>query len=572
MKVLFVTSEHPSRIFGGLGTFTREYTRVLRKKCQVKVVYFHFGPDTPPSVDSDIDYVCSANRNFEAYNIEARILETAAFFRSQVQPIITDFDPDVIHCNDRQTFLPFRFDTNVIYSSHLLFCDLLGLQGITDEYLQELKIERCAFSSAAISVVYSRFAVDRVISQISPKCSPVVLPLAIKTDNFYDNKDSKNIGIAYFGRFEENQKGFLQFIKAVQLIGKELKEKYSIRFSLFGKGSIPPNIDISLFDNVTFLEGDALQDEYAKTNIVVMPSRYEPFGLTGLEAMASGCLLLVTKGLGMDEYAKPTINCLSIPNDGKGIAIVLKNAVIHLSDYEDLRIQGKKDSRNWTWERCVEAHYLLYSAIKTKKHNSVQTAYKSESYRIQDRYKEKVSDAYIQEELTAISSLSKTPALQNTAPSLVITTVSTLPDETPKPTHLISTQKFIDGSTYRLEFLPFVDNSFNTTYVVGSWEMVINPIVALSELFRITEKKLVLCYRIAERLPWQTIKMENKASWEQCGSDNLEWEIESSRPLTKDYAFVVWEKKILNLEIINCQEEKNEKEKCVSTSSISNDF
>ena len=45
MKVLFVTSEHPKNTWGGLGTFTREFTKVLRRYCQVVVVYFHFDND-----------------------------------------------------------------------------------------------------------------------------------------------------------------------------------------------------------------------------------------------------------------------------------------------------------------------------------------------------------------------------------------------------------------------------------------------------------------------------------------------------------------------------------------------
>ena len=100
---------------------------------------------------------------------------------------------------------------------------------------------------------------------------------------------------------------------------------------------IPSSLDASLFDKVDFLEGQNLYDEYAKTHIVVMPSRYEPFGLTGLEAMASGCLLLVTQGLGMDEYAFLGKNCLSIPNSAEGISSVLVDAISNYNSYAYIR-------------------------------------------------------------------------------------------------------------------------------------------------------------------------------------------------------------------------------------------
>ncbi len=361
MKVLFVTSEHPARIFGGLGTFTREYTRVLRKKCDVKIVYFHFGSNKIPAPDSDIDYVFSASKVFDAYSAEARILENAASFRTQIQPILDNFKPDVIHCNDRQTYMPFRFDTNVFYSSHLLFCDLLGLQGINDEYLQELKIEKCALSHAAVFAVYSKFAAQRAVNQITANCSPVVLPLAINPEQFYESKVPGKIRVAYFGRFEDVQKGVSQFIGAVQSIGHTMKMQQPVTFSLFGKGELPSSVDVSLFNRICFLEGNDLYDEFAQTDIVVMPSRYEPFGLTGLEAMASGCLLLITKELGMDEYAVPGKNCLSIPNSAAGIADVLSDAILRFGSYAPIRSQAKQDAQRWTWERCVDAHYIFYT-------------------------------------------------------------------------------------------------------------------------------------------------------------------------------------------------------------------
>ena len=113
LKVLFVTTEHPGYIFGGLGTFTREYVRELRKFADVKCVYFHLRDDEPPLPDETVDYVIAPDHVFEAFSPDARILEVAASFRAQLDPLIKSFRPDVIHCNDRQTFLPFRFDKNV---------------------------------------------------------------------------------------------------------------------------------------------------------------------------------------------------------------------------------------------------------------------------------------------------------------------------------------------------------------------------------------------------------------------------------------------------------------------------
>ena len=140
------------------------------------------------------------------------------------------------------------------------------------------------------------------------------------------NKKEK-INVGYFGRFENVQKGFMNFINSVNLLGKEFKEKNNVEYFLYGRGEISNSVDLSLFNPPEFLTGEDLYQAYSKMDIVVMPSRYEPFGLTGLEAMASGCLLLATTGLGMDSYMDVGKNCLAIPQNSEGISLVLKDAI-----------------------------------------------------------------------------------------------------------------------------------------------------------------------------------------------------------------------------------------------------
>ena len=86
MRVLFVTSEHPGLLFGGLGTFTREYVRELRKYCDVKCVYFHLSDERIPLPDETVDYVFEPEQIFDAFTPEARILESALDRKENIQP------------------------------------------------------------------------------------------------------------------------------------------------------------------------------------------------------------------------------------------------------------------------------------------------------------------------------------------------------------------------------------------------------------------------------------------------------------------------------------------------------
>ncbi|MFN3200014.1 MAG: glycosyltransferase family 4 protein [Bradymonadia bacterium] len=58
-----------------------------------------------------------------------------------------------------------------------------------------------------------------------------------------------------------------------------------------------------------------LAELMAQVDIVVEPSEYQGFGLTGLEAMASGATLVSTQCRGVDEYATHDQDALVVPHD-----------------------------------------------------------------------------------------------------------------------------------------------------------------------------------------------------------------------------------------------------------------
>ena len=520
MKVLFVTSEHPKNTWGGLGTFTREFTKVLRRYCSVVVVYFHFDNDEPPSPDSTIDYVLVPEKKFKAFAPEAQVLEAAASLRSQLQPIMNIFNPDVIHCNDRQTFLPFRFDKNVLYSSHLLFCDLLSMQGLDDIYFQELKIEKSALQNSCLSVFYSEFAQKRASKLVAGNFHPVILPLGFNPDKFKNSllNTKEKINVGYFGRFENVQKGFMNFINSVNLLGKEFKEKNNVEYFLYGRGEISNSVDLSLFNPPEFLSGEDLYQAYSKMDIVVMPSRYEPFGLTGLEAMASGCLLLATGGLGMDSYMDVGKNCLAIPQNPEGISLVLKDAILNIEKYKPLRECALESVKNFTWDRCVKSHFYFYSQISQKRFLNLKSAYRPELYNFISKIKnssllknenEKTEFQYL---INLLNKLQKENQFENKR-CLVISSFAKVEKITEHflncdCINLLETSE--TGILYRSECLPFVEKFYDYVIAINYFETCLNFDLAISELFRIAREKIILFVNHNEKNNLQTYFIEDE--------------------------------------------------------------
>ena len=503
MKVLFVTSEHPKRTWGGLGTFTREFTKVLRKYCSVVVVYFHFDCDEPPLPDSTVDYVLVPEKKFKAFAPEAKILETAASLRSQLQPIMNIFNPDVIHCNDRQTYLPFRFDKNVFYSSHLLFCDLISMQGLDDLYFQELKIEKSALTNSCLSAFYSEFAYKRATKIIAGKFNPVILPLGFNPEKFknsLEQKEKTKINVGYFGRFENLQKGFLEFINAVNLLGKNFKEENNVEYFLYGRGSISKHVDLSLFNEPKFLEGEELYTAYSKMDIVVMPSKYEPFGLTGLEAMASGCLLLATTGLGMDSYMNPEKNCLAIPQDYEGISKVLEDAIINLENYKSVRECAIESVKKLTWDKCVRAHFYFYSLISQKRFININLAYRPELYNFLatiNSHRDKKNEQS-KKEYECLNKFMNKMIDENSFDkkrSLVVTNFldkSKIIDKYLWCDCINLLEKSENEILYRSECLPFVEKFYDYVIAINYFETCLDIESSIQELFRIAKEKIYI--------------------------------------------------------------------------------
>lgn len=540
MRVLFVTSEHPCCLFGGLGTFTREYVRELRKYCDVKCVYFHLSDGRIPLPDETVDYVFAPEQIFEAFTPEARILESAASLRKQLEPLMQSFQPDVIHCNDRQTFMPFRFEKNVFYSSHLIFTDLIASSYLDDFYFQEVKVERCAIENSAIVAAYSEFSAKCVEKHAGNLKSAVVLPLGLRTEKFHRNfRNDGKIRVCFFGRFENVQKGVNDFIYAVNQLGPQFKKRNSVEYFLYGRGEIDVGMDISLFNKPEFLEGSELFEAYANADIVVMPSHYEPFGLTGLEAMASGALLLVTTGLGMDEYAEPGRNCIGLSGNAHEMVSALRNAILDLPRLRLLRDNAFRTARNWTWTRCVKSHLYFYRLISQGRIPFANIAYEKNYRKIISAYKksndvEKIYAA--EEERIAFGCVYDSLTDFEKRKKILVLTGNFIPDENLFPENF----KFIsvleeseDGVVVRPECIPFADDSFDLVIVCGAWESVLNPCSFLMEAERISRESVQILYKTGKPRNWQTFQMENEKDWKEINQSGWKFKPNSGAGVEK---------------------------------------
>lgn len=99
------------------------------------------------------------------------------------------------------------------------------------------------------------------------------------------------------------------------------KDRYQARFAGQARAA-------GVADRVRFVGGqEDVRPFYAAADCLVMPSRYEPFGSTALEALALGLPVLASTRCGAAEIIEPGVNgWVCEPDDAPGLARLMKLA------------------------------------------------------------------------------------------------------------------------------------------------------------------------------------------------------------------------------------------------------
>ncbi|XP_013419121.1 uncharacterized protein LOC106179867 [Lingula anatina] len=185
--------------------------------------------------------------------------------------------------------------------------------------------------------------------------NPILIKAGINTDRFasLDLKESKKqlgfrhdtINVLFAGRFA-TQKGIPYAIEAMK------KTKVPHRFRLVGnyKGSdyeylVKENTQFEFLGQKT---PDELSTYMAASDILIMPSLYEPFGIVAIEAMAAGCCMIVTSVGGLDEIVQDGVHGCKVP---PGDAEAIRNAFEKLACNRDRVRKTGEDNRKFAIQK-----------------------------------------------------------------------------------------------------------------------------------------------------------------------------------------------------------------------------
>jgi len=117
--------------------------------------------------------------------------------------------------------------------------------------------------------------------------------------------------------------------------------------------TLKENADADIWNVTAFLPDDLLPVLYASATATLANSGHEPFGLVGLEAMASGGVAFV--GATGEEYAEPFKNAIVIETeDAAEIVAYVTHLAAHPETARNLRIAAQRTARDYTWQRVID--------------------------------------------------------------------------------------------------------------------------------------------------------------------------------------------------------------------------
>jgi len=180
--------------------------------------------------------------------------------------------------------------------------------------------------------------------------------------------------LTYVGRLDL-EKGIDTLINGFAILKRRRPE---IRLAIAGRGLLQPTIEdqlrgLGLERDVLlcgYLEGQVLRSFYSASDVHICPSRYEPFGLVALEAMAVGAPVVVSDTGGLrDIVSTAKVGRKFPPDDPQNLADTLFELVASPKLRRQIGEAGRKHvSERFSWAqlaRTAIAHYE--KAVEAKK-------------------------------------------------------------------------------------------------------------------------------------------------------------------------------------------------------------
>jgi len=175
-------------------------------------------------------------------------------------------------------------------------------------------------------------------------------------------REKKEKVVTFLGRITM-QKGPEYFIEAAKLV---IDRTRNIRFCMAGSGDMMnAMITLAAGKGISdrlhfpgFMKGDQVFEAFRDSDVYVMPSVSEPFGISPLEAMQSGVPSIISKQSGCGEILT---NCIKTDYwDITSMADAIYSLCTYEAFHQYVQEEGRREVAGITWEKVgerIRSHY-----------------------------------------------------------------------------------------------------------------------------------------------------------------------------------------------------------------------
>lgn len=299
------------------------------------------------------------------------LFQEIRYYSQVAETLASELEFDVIHVHDWMTF-PAGIAAQrisgkpLVVHMHSTEFDRSGLQvnpaicAIEKEGLMAAK-QVIAVSHLTRNILIGNYSIEpEKIRTIYNAVEPVGFNKRLKP-----KKSGNEKIVTFLGRITM-QKGPEYFIEAASLV---LQKMGNVRFVMAGKGDLQnaminrvAELKLSAwFSFPGFIRDHQVAELFQRTNVFIMPSVSEPFGIVALEAMQAAVPVIVSKQSGASEILRNVIKI-----DYWDVNTIAEATLSLLSDKEHsdkLRKLGKQEVAKLVWQNVAKQIRNIYVEI-----------------------------------------------------------------------------------------------------------------------------------------------------------------------------------------------------------------
>jgi glycogen synthase len=349
------TYAFPPKIIGGMDVYVYELSK--RLPCEVIIPIPHFNYNKNIKTFANIKLVpikCKKNKDISI---------TLEEFNKKLQTQFKQEDYDIFHSNDwlfaESAYKSKKPWIQVIHSLELMRC-----VNINECYTKAKEIEDKLYKKATKIISVSKYMANYLKEQNNLKSKIIYNGFSLIKQK--PTKQTKNI--LYVGRLTK-QKGLHHLILAMKYIN-------NAHLTIVGDGFLKEELkeltkNLSIEHKITFkgyIEYNKIKNIYKKSDIFVLPSIYEPFGIVITEAISYGLAVISTQNCGACELLEDKKDYLKIrPKNSKEIIHSITKLQTNPQYKKDISTNAQKKLKNkYSWLICAKKTYEIYKQVLSK--------------------------------------------------------------------------------------------------------------------------------------------------------------------------------------------------------------